>query len=720
MTEIKNKITANDLTPDEKISLLSGENIWHTHGIERLNVRALTLRDGPHGVRDGRAAISYPNLCLLACSWDKELLKTIGGYIGDDAAEHDVDVLLAPGVNIKRTPTGGRNFEYFSEDPLLTGELAAAFVNGVQSRGVAACVKHFVCNDRENGRFSYNVNVDEKTLREVYVKPFEIVIDKAAPECVMSAYNRVNGSFAGSSARLNEILRKDLGFDGVVASDWGGTDRRVDFYNNIGDLEMPGSDDKTHNDVKTACETGNLSIERINSSVDRILKLIGLCSAKKSLSDKKDIAKAAAESMVLLENNGILPLGKSTKIAVVGTSAKENVFCGGGCACVDGDCERTVFDELKTTFKNADYFETPCDLLKGYDAVIVFVRERNSSEGFDRSGIEIDCELLKNVWAYNKNVVTVLINGSVIQLSEVKKYSAAIIESYYAGQAEGSALSFVLSGDCVPSGRLAETFVKDVRDCYAYGEETGEQLFYREGTSVGYRYYLKNGIHIEYPFGFGLSYTKFEYSDFSVDKNVLTENDDGVTISVKIKNIGDFDGKEVVQIYLNSDGKNGNAIIKLVAFDKFLIKKGEKKEVSLFVPFKEFTVYDTIKRKYVLPRENVGLSVNYNAENEIASQNIMLAPSFNADRYTTIGELIKTEKGAEITKIYLKRAIVGCIVGDDDNYPFNIEGGHICGEKFFTRVAESLQLRQLVSMSNNKLSESDLKNVLNLINDVKE
>lgn len=326
MTEKKNKITAKDISLDEKISLMSGKNIWHTSELERLNVRALTLRDGPHGVRDGQAAISYPNLCLLACSWDKELLKTIGGYIGDDAVEHGVDVLLAPGVNIKRTPTGGRNFEYFSEDPLLTGELAAAFVNGVQSRGVAACVKHFVCNDRENGRFSYNVNIDEKTLREVYVKPFETVIDKATPKCVMSAYNRVNGSFAGSNAPLNVILRNDFGFDGVVVSDWGGTDRRVDFYNTIGDLEMPGSDDKTHEDVKNACETGILSIERINSSVDRILKLIEFCSGKKTLPVEKNIAKAAAESMVLLENNGILPLDRSTKIAVVGTSAKENVF----------------------------------------------------------------------------------------------------------------------------------------------------------------------------------------------------------------------------------------------------------------------------------------------------------------------------------------------------------------------------------------------------------
>lgn len=710
-------ITADDLTLDEKVSLLSGDNVWYTKAIERLGIRALTLRDGPHGIRDGSPALSYPNLCLLACGWDREAVFKIGQYLGDDASAHGVDVLLAPGVNIKRTPTGGRNFEYFSEDPFLTGALASEFVKGVQSRAVAACVKHFVCNDRENGRYSHNVNVDKKTLREVYARPFETIIKNAEPKCVMSAYNFVNGHFACSNNELKTMLEKDFGFNGVVVSDWGGTDKRSEFLSSMGDLEMPGSDKKTHEDVIRDINSGKLPIEKVNESVNRILKLISFCSGEKEPPLKKDVSRLAAESIVLLKNSGILPLKRNSKVAVIGSAAKECVFCGGGCAEVFGNEYTSVKEEIEKIYKNAVYFEEPSEEIGDCDAVIVFLREKTSSEGFDRENININCEVLKETYKYNKNIVTVLINGSVIKTEEIEKYSSAIIESYYAGQTAGKAISLVLSGEVNPCGKLTETFVKTLSDSYVFGEENDEEIFYKEGTSVGYRYYIKNNISVAYPFGFGLSYTKFDYSDFAIDNSMVSEDDGGVTVNVKVKNTGDYDGKEVVQIYLSGDGKNGDPVIKLVGFNKTNLKRGEKKLVSVFVPIAEFMSFDIKKDRFVLRGGKVRLSVNSDATKEIFGREITLTPVFKVDRYTTIGELIKTEKGAKTTEKTLKKAIIGCIIGDEENYPFSIKDGHIEGETFFSRVAESLQLRQLVTMSNNKMSEDELTKIIDVLNE---
>ncbi len=718
----KKKIRAEDLTEDEKISLLSGNEVWHTAEIKRLGIKPLTLRDGPHGVRDGTEAVSFPNLCLVACGWDRSLVYRMGEMLGEEARKHGADVLLAPGVNLKRTPTGGRNFEYFSEDPFLTGELAAEFVKGVQSRGVAACVKHYVCNDRENGRFSCNVNVDEKTLREVYVKPFETVVKKADPECVMSAYNLVNGEFAANSETLGRILRKDLGFRGVVLSDWGGTDGRALFYRAYGDLEMPGSDGKTHEDVKKTIRLGELSPEKLNESADRVLGLIGFCSEGKKIplsSDggrfPEDLARIAAESMVLLKNDGILPLKKSVKAAILGDAASEAVFCGGGCAFVGGSGSRSVAEELTEVFPDARYIERPGKELSSFDVVIVFLKEGESSEGFDRENISVDCGVLKKAYRYNKNVIAVLVNGAVLSLGEVKRNSAAIVETYYAGQAEGRALAMLLSGETNPCGRLAETFVKKLSDCYAAGEEKDEEIFYREGTSVGYRYYGRKGVAPEYPFGFGLSYTEFTCSGFTADKTELTEKDDGVMLSVTVKNNGLYDGKEVLQVYLNGDGRNGDPSLKLVAFDKIFLKRGEEKRVGLFVPLGELKSYSPKEGKFVLRRGRVRLSLNKDATKEIFSAEIRLVPAMKVDRHLTVGELIGTPHGAKIAEKYLKKAIVGCIVGDDENYPFSIVNGHIEGDLFFSRVAESLELRQMVSMSNNRFSEEDLGEVIKAI-----
>jgi len=676
------------LTDDETVSLKSGRDVWHTFPIERLGIKSLTLHDGSHGVRDGSPSRVYPNLNLMACSWDRSLLKEMGENLGDDAAERGTDVLLAPGINIKRNPLCGRNFEYLSEDPLLAGELAAAYVNGVQSRNVAACVKHYCCNNRENGRFFYSVNVDERALRDVYIKPFEIVIKKCAPRALMTAYNKINGVYASNNKKLLDILREDLGFRGVTVSDWGGVDDRVKAYAAGLDLEMPGSDGKTHASVLPFADD-------YRESAERIIALTEFCAEKKSRGQAKNLVRLAEESFVLLKNDGILPLKEKTKIAVVGAPAMLKISQGGGCANVAAEGGKSAYESLSEIFA-ADYFDTPSVELADYGAVVVFVGDEPDSEGYDRADLNIDTSLLEKCAAINENTVAVLVNGGAVETEKLNRFSKAVLETYYAGEAFGAAVARVLSGRVNPSGRLAESFVA-YDDVYCRGEENKSEIAYIEGENVGYRYYLAHGVKTAYPFGYGLSYTRFDYSGFVFDKEAMRA-------TVAVKNTGGLDGKEVVQIYC------GN---RLIAFDKIHLARGETKTANIDIDPENVKVYDPQVGRRIYPKGKLVFSVNADAETPLLKTEAVFV---KYDRYSTVGEVIKSEKGARIVKERLKAAIVGCIIGDDENYPFDIKDGRVAGDKFFARVAEGLQLRQTVYMSNNKLSEEDLRVIINELN----
>ncbi len=711
------KEISRTLSADEELGIMSGENVWFTRAEPKIGLEKLTLRDGPHGVRDGTPSFCYPNINLIACSWDRELLYRMGEFLGRDAKERGVNVLLAPGINIKRDPLCGRNFEYFSEDPYLTGILASEYVKGIQSRGVAACVKHFCCNNRENGRYSYSAVVDERTLREVYVKPFETVIKNADPKALMTAYNRVNGEYAAQNAKLFEILRDDLGYDGVVVSDWGGVDDRAASYACGLDLEMPGSDGKTHSEVLEAVKLGALRKSQLDKSVARIKKLADFCfSEVNSEPVGANETYLAEESMVLLKNDGfLLPLEKSARIAVAGELALSSFSQGGGCAQVKSDTDKTALAALTDTFRACDYFERPDKRMGGYDAVVVFLGVSPDSEGYDREDISLDATLLRECAKFNENTVCVLVNGSVVDLREVKLLSRAAVETYYAGQVFGDALARILCGDVDPSGRLAETFIADMSDSPCRGEENTDEIFYRERSDAGYSYYIKNKIETVFPFGYGLSYTEFAYSDPEVFPNTIGSADEKIKVSFSLTNTGDRDGKEVVQVYLKTRGENGLRAAKLVAFDKVFLRAGETKRVALEVSANELTYYD-LKRGFVLPKGEFRLAVCRDAETDIFSKSVRLAPKNKADRYSTVGEIIKSERGAEIVEKYLNAAICGCIT-DDENYRFEIVNGHITGDTFFRKVAESLQLRQAVTMSNNKLSNGELDKIIALLNE---
>ena len=708
------------MTEDEKISLLSGENVWFTRPIGEGD--PLTMRDGPHGVRDGTPSFCYPNLNLAACSWDRALLYEMGECLGSDARAHGVNVLLAPGINLKRNPLCGRNFEYSSEDPYLTGELAAEYVKGIQSTGTAACVKHYCCNNREAGRFSYSVNVDERTLREMYIKPFEIVVKKAMPMCLMTAYNRINGEFAAQNGKLLDILRNELHYEGVVMSDWGGVDDRVKSYKNGLDLEMPGSDSKTHDEVKKAVQKGKLSMERIEQSVSRLLRLADFCArpveGKPAGNAVKAAVKIAEESIVLLKNfKGLLPLSSSASVAVLGAAALKKTSQGEGCAMVETHAGKSAFAVLSEKFARCEFFQTPDASLEAFDAVVVFIETDADSEGYDRSDMSVNADLLKSCRSFNAHTVSVLVNGSAVDLREVNRFSSAILETFYAGQVFGEAVGRVLTGEANPSGRLAESFISSMIESPCFGEEKEDELFYREGVSVGYRYYRKKGIRPVYPFGFGLSYTRFVYKSFVLNVTEVTKDIKTLRTEIVIANEGGCDGKEVIQIYLHSDGRNGLPSVKLVAFDKVFLKKGETKKVVVEIETDNFKYYDMRKNTWSLPKGEFTLSVNADAERELQKKDLRIGFDAPVDRYTTVGELIARDGGAKIVKKYLRDAVVGCIIGDDATYPFEIENGHIKGEKFFCRVAEGLELRQMVSMSNNKLSNEELNKIIQKINE---
>lgn len=702
---------------NEKISLLSGENIWHTRAQPKIGLKSLTLRDGPHGIRDGTPSFCYPNINLLACSWDRKLLYEAGKALGADAKEHGVNVLLAPGVNVKRNPLCGRNFEYFSEEPYLAGELAAAYVNGVQSLGVAACVKHFCCNNRENGRYSYSAEVDERTLREVYLKPFYTVIEKANPMSLMTSYNKVNGEYSAQNRKLFDILRNEWCYDGVVVSDWGGVDNRVLSYACGLDLEMPGSDLKTHNEVFSAVERGELSENSIDCSVRRIKKLHNFCCAERDIKPfERDARRLAEESMVLLKNaDGLLPLCEASRVAVAGSLALSSLSQGGGCAEVNSSGAKTVFSSLQEAFAKCDYIEKPGVCLAEYDAVIAFVGTSPDSEGYDRDNIFADCSVLTLCAQFNKNTVCVLCNGSALDLREAAANSKAVLETYYAGEVFGNALSRVLTGKVNPSGRLAESFIAELKDSPCYGEENSDIINYGEGVNVGYRYYLHKGVKTVFPFGYGLSYTNFKYSDLTLDVCRADGKTKFITAEFFIENIGARNGKEVVQIYFKTRGERGMPVLKLVAFDKLFLRAGERKKVAVRIDTREFMYYDTHNSGFKLPEGRFAVCVCRNAESEILSTELTLTNGSKVDRYTTVGEIIRTEKGAAIVKKELNKAICGCIT-DDENYSFDIRDGHITGDVFFRKVAESLQLRQTVTMSNNRLSNAELERIINLLN----
>lgn len=662
----------NEMTIEEKAGLLSGLDFWHTKPIERLSIEKIMVSDGPHRLRkekDGEPgsieAVCFPTASALACSFDRSLLESLGKAIGNECIAEDVSVILGPGANIKRTPLCGRNFEYFSEDPFLSGEIAAAYINGVQSKSVGTSLKHFACNNQEYRRMCVSAEIDERTLREIYLASFEIAVKKAKPWTVMCSYNKINGEYSSQNKEtLTDILRNEWGFEGLVVSDWGAVDDRVKGVLAGLDLEMPSSNGKNDKLIAQAVNSGKLDEKDLDVCVRRVLELVDKHFEKPYAvwdkdKDHKLAEKIESECIVLLKNNGALPLNKSEKIAFIGKFAQVPRYQGGGSSHINSykvtSALEAVKDICEVTYAEGfvtDRDETDSTLLseavvaaKACDKAVLFVGLPDSfeSEGFDRTHLRLpDCQLklIDEVCKVNKNVILVLHNGAPIEMPFVDKVSA-ILESYLGGEAVGAAQVDVLFGIVNPSGKLAETFPEKLSDNPSYLNYPGENdiVKYKEGIFVGYRYYDTKRIKPLFPFGFGLSYTTFEYSGLEVSHDEIYE-DQILTVKVKIKNTGDAAGKEAVQLYIKS---NESSVVRpekeLKGFEKTYLLPGEVKQVVFKLDKRAFAYYDTLIGDWNIEYGKFDILIGSSSRDIKLSKSVFVSPKTEAKHYYTLDSL---------------------------------------------------------------------------------
>ena len=622
----------SQMTLEEKASLCSGKDFWNMKGIERFGLPEIMLTDGPHGLRKQEAAADhlglnesvpatcFPTASATACSFDQDLLFEMGSTYAEECEQENVAVALGPGINMKRSPLCGRNFEYFSEDPFLAGEIAAGFIQGMQSKNVGVSVKHYLANNQEKGRMVSESVVDERTIREIYLKAFEIAVKKSSPWTVMASYNRLQGEYVHLSRKyLTDILRGEWGFDGVVVSDWGAVSDRVKALQAGLDLEMPSIGKINDQRIVDAVRNGSLDESNVDEAAVRVTELILKSMERKPghYDPAKHHAvarKIASESAVLLKNEGnILPGKISDKAAVIGAFARSPRYQGTGSSKINPTRMDSPLDELIALGLDAEYAagyalasdsidETliveACKVAAGKDMVYLFagLPDRYESESFDRSSMKMPenhIKLIEAVSAVNSNLVVVLMGGSPMELPWADK-AKAILLMYLGGQAAGGACADLLLGKVNPSGKLAESWPVKLEDNPSYNYFPGYDLSveYREGPFIGYRYYDKAGKAVRYPFGFGLSYTQFEYSDLQVPSSNLTEKDQ-LIVTFKVKNIGTRAGKEVVQLYIACK----NSVIirpeqELKEFAKISLEPGETKEVSFKLGVQELAYYN--------------------------------------------------------------------------------------------------------------------------------
>ncbi len=630
------ELSVKKMTLREQISFLTGKDFWHTASVDRLAVPSVMVSDGPTGLRKMNGlgtikAICFPSAAAIASAWDKEGTKAFGEKLGDECRAERLAVLLGPGICIKRSPLCGRNFEYYSEDPFLAGTLAANYINGVQSKGVGTSLKHFACNSTEDFRFKADSIVDERALREIYLRGFEIAVRHAQPWTVMMAYNKINGKYCTENSYLmQDILRGEWGFKGLTVSDWTATADRVRALKAGLDLEMPGAGYYTISKVAKAYRDGEVSAEEIETSARRVLHLLdqsteGSLGGANVLWDKEaDHAYAvelAKKCPVLLKNdNGLLPFAKTDKVAIIGARAKNPLVQGGGSAHINAYHIDSPYDAFENRGMDLSYApgydlsmldEVNQGLLaeakavaEKADKVLLFVScsDMDVQEGFDHTTMDLPRAmnaLVDAVAAVNKNVAVILSTGSAVVLPWADKVGA-ILQTYLLGEGFGSALPALVLGEVSPSGKLAETYPKALRDVPCLGDlkvDHNCNLKFRESIFVGYRYYDTAEKEVAYPFGYGLSYSKFEYSDLKVVKA-----DDGkVAVCFNIKNVGDMKADEIAQVYVGAcfPSKVYRAKKELKEFARVSLEPGETANVELCLDKCAFEYYSADLDKWV-------------------------------------------------------------------------------------------------------------------------
>lgn len=607
-----------DMPLSEKIEMGSGKSFWETKGKDEYGISSLWLSDGTNGLRKqdrdsgadmlgvnvSRPSTCFPSAVTLSNTWDKDCAEEVGRAIGEEARDQGVDIVLGPGINIKRNPLCGRNFEYYSEDPLLAGKLAAGFIRGLESTGVSSSLKHFAVNSQEKSRFNSNSVVDERTLREIYLRGFEIAVKEGHPSTVMSSYPLLNGIHCSDNAYLlDHILRKEWGFDGLVVTDWGGMNNRLEGYKAGCDLSMPGGSNYMEKDAQKAVERGELKEEYINKSLERLKKLSDKKKERKACdySSHHELSQRVAEKgAVLLKNDDcILPLKKEDKIAIIGAMAKKMRYQGAGSSHVNALNVEEPLDSFpgipyregysRTGETDDERIKEAVSIAKGKDKVIVYLGlpEKYESEGFDREDMllpEGEVKLLDEIAKVNKNIVVVLMCGSAVECPFLDKIKGLLYMGL-AGEATGKASYNLLYGIVNPSGKLSESwpikYSDNISSSY-YGKS--KDAIYLEGIYVGYRYYDKAKVRVAFPFGYGLSYTSFKFSSLTIDGN---------RVSLEVKNIGETQGEEVVELYISGPkGRVHRPEKELRAFQKVSLLQNESKTISFELTDRDFSYWD--------------------------------------------------------------------------------------------------------------------------------
>ncbi len=680
------------MTLEEKAALCTGASPWTTTPVERLGVPEMIVSDGPHGVRrvpdvdslvlESLPATCFPTASCLASTWDANLLRKLGEALAEECIALNVDVLLGPGVNMKRSPLGGRNFEYFSEDPFLAGEMAASLINGVQSKGVGTSLKHFAANNQEYQRFSISAEVDERTLRELYLPAFEKAVKQARPWMVMCAYNKLNGAYCSEHHYLlTDILKNEWGFEGLVVSDWGAVHDRVASLKGGLDLEMPGPQDRRVKAVVEAVRSGNLDEAVLDESVRRILGVV--FKAKETPKNGEfdvdahhELAeKIAAEGMVLLKNNGILPLKGQQHIAVIGRSAETAHFQGGGSSHINPTKVAVPFEELQLQAGNAELTYTegyPSDnsfrqemidqavsLAHTADVALLYIAllSFKESEGYDRHDLDLteqQIALIKAVAQVQPNTVVILNNGAPVAMSAWIDDVAAVLEAWMMGQAGGAAIADVLFGRANPCGKLAETFPLKLADTPAHINWPGGagEVHYGEGLFIGYRYYDAKEMPVLFPFGHGLSYTTFAYSNAKISAATFKDVD-GLTVTVDVTNTGSVAGKEIVQVYVH-DQKSGlvRPQKELKGFSKVELQPGETKTVSIKLDFRAFAFYHPKYKQWITEDGEFDILIGASAVDIRCRETVMLQSTLDLpciiDKESTMKEWMADPRGRAV------------------------------------------------------------------------
>ncbi len=680
----------SSLTLEEKIRMVTGDGAWHTYTVDRLGIQGIMMTDGPIGLRKVDEAsnktyisVAFPSGCLTACSFDRDLLRETGDTIGKECLSYDVGMILGPAINIKRSPLCGRNFEYLSEDPYLTGELAASYINGVQSNSVGTSLKHYAANSQEYRRMSYDAKISERALREIYLAGFETAVKKSQPYTLMCSYNKINGIHASENKwLLTDVLRDEWGFEGAVISDWGAVNYRDRALKAGLDLEMPGNNIANKDFIKKALADGSLTMEELDTAVDRVIDLSRKCSeGKKDLSvdfekDHETAARIAEGSMVLLKNEGrILPLKKDAKVALLGEFAVRPRIQGGGSAFINTYKVDSILDCMKSlgSIEYAKGFEIDNDAVDeailndalavaascDVAVVIAGLPDNYESEGYDRKHMKMPANQLELIFSLkNAGIPTVVVmqNGAAVEMPWADDVDG-ILEAYLGGEASGKAIANILYGKVNPSGKLAESVPFKLEDnpSFLNFPGNGYDVYYAEDIYVGYRYYDKKKMAVRFPFGFGLSYTTFDYSDLQVD--TVEDRNALVRVSLKVKNTGAVAGKEVVQLYVGdvSDkaGRADRPVRELKGFEKVSLEAGEEKTVEFLLDERSFSYYEEKIGNWMVPTAEYSIMIGSSSRDIRLEKTIYLdlgqSIPLHITQNTTFGELLRDERTRQYT-----------------------------------------------------------------------